>query len=172
MNKLALFILVAFIALLFIGCPSPGPTGTNETDSDGDGIKDGTDNCVNTINTNQIDTDSDGIGDACDEIVINNVCDGVNYDSSGNATIRIIISLTGADKVKIALEDSDGIISDKEVSVNQHSASVDFNVYENRAYWWVAIITGPSGEKIVSGKIVIDGNVQFCETTGPEDTDL
>ncbi len=36
------------------------------TDSDGDGVPDGTDNCPLIPNTNQVDTDVDGLGDVCD----------------------------------------------------------------------------------------------------------
>jgi len=35
-------------------------------DSDGDGIDDAIDNCINTFNPDQRDTDGDGIGNACD----------------------------------------------------------------------------------------------------------
>jgi PKD repeat protein len=37
-----------------------------EPDSDGDGIPNSTDNCVNVSNASQADTDNDGQGDACD----------------------------------------------------------------------------------------------------------
>lgn len=36
------------------------------TDSDGDGIEDGADNCPRSYNPDQKDTDLDGVGDACD----------------------------------------------------------------------------------------------------------
>ncbi len=40
--------------------PSSGP------DTDGDGIADGSDNCIQVANPNQIDTDTDGFGNFCD----------------------------------------------------------------------------------------------------------
>ncbi len=50
-------------------------------DSDNDGIPDSTDNCPNTANPNQEDTDGDGIGDACDDCLDvdqDTVCDDVD----------------------------------------------------------------------------------------------
>ncbi len=37
-----------------------------DTDDDGDGVPDGTDNCPLVANPTQTDTDNDGIGDVCD----------------------------------------------------------------------------------------------------------
>ncbi|MCB0524399.1 MAG: T9SS type A sorting domain-containing protein [Lewinellaceae bacterium] len=41
-------------------------THTPNPDSDGDGVCDEIDNCINTANADQADGDGDGIGDACD----------------------------------------------------------------------------------------------------------
>ncbi|WP_336067934.1 reprolysin-like metallopeptidase [Mesoflavibacter sp. CH_XMU1404-2] len=41
--------------------------GAPQNDTDGDGIPDASDNCVNTPNFDQADTDGDGIGDVCDD---------------------------------------------------------------------------------------------------------
>ncbi|MBI5309592.1 MAG: thrombospondin type 3 repeat-containing protein [Actinobacteria bacterium] len=39
--------------------------GAPETDTDGDGVPDPTDNCPSAPNPDQLDTDGDGVGDAC-----------------------------------------------------------------------------------------------------------
>lgn len=39
-----------------------------DTDTDGDGVGDSTDNCVTVPNADQADTDGDGIGNACDDV--------------------------------------------------------------------------------------------------------
>jgi subtilisin family serine protease len=44
-----------------------GGGGTGPTDTDGDGVADGADNCPNAANPGQLDTDGDGQGDACDD---------------------------------------------------------------------------------------------------------
>lgn len=40
---------------------------TPPTDTDGDGVADDTDNCVDVANPDQVDVDDNGVGDACDE---------------------------------------------------------------------------------------------------------
>jgi len=44
-----------------------GQLYTMEFDTDGDGLSDASDNCVNAKNPEQTDTDGDGMGDACDD---------------------------------------------------------------------------------------------------------
>lgn len=47
-------------------CAADCGTCPGQTDTDGDGVYDNTDNCVNTPNPGQADCDGDGDGDACD----------------------------------------------------------------------------------------------------------
>jgi hypothetical protein len=54
-----------------------------ENDTDGDGVGDGSDNCVSTPNSDQADLDGDGEGDACDADDDN---DGVNDGADNCAT--------------------------------------------------------------------------------------
>ena len=49
----------------------PFKYGSNQTDTDNDGVGDLCDNCVNHPNPDQIDTDGDGKGDICDEDIDN-----------------------------------------------------------------------------------------------------
>lgn len=43
------------------------PGFDDAVDTDADGVPDGCDNCMDTVNADQSDNDGDGIGDACDE---------------------------------------------------------------------------------------------------------
>jgi len=53
------------------------------TDSDGDGVSDGTDNCPNVSNADQADADGDGVGNACDNCPNASNANQANADSDG-----------------------------------------------------------------------------------------
>lgn len=57
------------------GCPP-------QQDSDGDGVVDAQDNCINSPNADQADADGDGVGDACDNCV--NVSNANQADADGD----------------------------------------------------------------------------------------
>ena len=58
-NGLAANLLAGLLALV-------ATAGMAQSDADGDGINDDTDNCPQLANTDQADRDNDGIGDVCD----------------------------------------------------------------------------------------------------------
>lgn len=67
-------------------CNNNGIPDDCESDSDGDGIIDVCDNCLNTINPAQVNSDSDPYGDLCDNcsLVVNPLQDDVDVDGDGD----------------------------------------------------------------------------------------
>lgn len=56
-------------------------------DSDGDGVGDVCDNCVNTPNSDQADTDGDGVGNVCDNCLNTSNSDQADSDCDGRGDI-------------------------------------------------------------------------------------
>ena len=74
---------VATFAFLFaVGTSGAGVT----TDTDGDGVQDNIDNCLNASNSSQTDSDQDGYGNACD----------ADYDQDGFAGGTDFTAFAGA----------------------------------------------------------------------------
>ena len=71
-----------FTAMLYLSALTAVHAQLQIGDSDGDGVDDSIDNCVNVSNPDQADSNGNGIGDACDTVVIvDSDNDGVNDDS-------------------------------------------------------------------------------------------
>lgn len=106
-------------------CSAP----SQPTDSDGDGVADGQDNCPNNANTDQADNDNDGIGNVCDatpdgDPIADQDSDGIadnvdncpavaNSDQADNDNDGIgNVCDSTPDGDPIADQDSDGIADD------------------------------------------------------------
>jgi hypothetical protein len=69
------------------------PDGSPLVDTDGDGVFDDTDNCVDVMNLDQHDEDEDGLGDACDNCrAVDNVD---QHDEDGDASGDVCDSCPG-----------------------------------------------------------------------------
>jgi hypothetical protein len=64
--KKTAYLMVVFIFVVF----GASIVNAQSVDTDGDGIYDDADNCVNTYNPEQTDSDGDGIGNACEDNAI------------------------------------------------------------------------------------------------------
>ncbi len=62
---------------------SKSPFGPEPEDSDGDGVEDGADNCVNAPNPDQTNSDTDSPGDACDNCPTNDNENQADLDGDG-----------------------------------------------------------------------------------------
>jgi hypothetical protein len=79
-------------------------TGSDTTDSDGDGVPNHSDNCVGVANANQKDSDGDGYGDACDADVNN---DGI-VNAIDQQIVRAAFGKTGPNRADL---NGDGVVN-------------------------------------------------------------
>jgi len=105
---------IVFSAFVLNGIPNSAlfKTIVPIQDSDGDGIPDASDNCLNTQNPGQEDIDGDGIGDACDPV--NLITSSTTLTTSHTLVGKIIVPngvvLTVPSGLSITLPSSEGLL--------------------------------------------------------------
>ena len=77
-------------------------------DTDGDGVKDDRDNCLNTPNSDQANSDSDPLGDACDPVPNSTPADVVLDDPDGDGYYGSEDPVQNSAADDVALGDPDG----------------------------------------------------------------
>jgi hypothetical protein len=103
------------------------------SDTDGDGVFDNVDNCINDFNTTQLDTDSDGSGDACD------------IDDDGDGLTDVLEATLGTNPLLIDT-DNDGL-----------SDFVEVNFDGNPNNYQVGVDTDPN-DSDTDGDALLDGS--------------
>jgi len=101
-------------------------------DTDGDGVYDFSDNCLNTANFDQSDIDADSIGDVCDSDIdndglLNETEDrfgGSNYDDSDSSVV--IANIQTFSETAPADSDLDGVPDDYETAAGGDTTSSTF----------------------------------------------
>ncbi len=99
-------------------------------DSDGDGVCDNVDNCVNTANPDQADNDGDGIGNVCDDTPNgggNDPCANAGGDTDGDGVCDNVDNCVNTANPDQADNDGDGIGNVCDDTPNGSGNSLDCN---------------------------------------------
>ncbi len=87
------------------------PARPTPVDTDGDGVRDAADNCIQQANPNQADTDADGIGDSCELVA------DLNGDGVVNAADLAILKQNFFTNFAPADLNGDGVVNSSDLAI-------------------------------------------------------
>lgn len=95
-----------------MGAKDPHGLAVSATESDGDTVIDGADNCPAAANTNQADADGDGKGDACDVTVTQAAADQLSSPEGSPITVTGAFTTPGGGAPTISANNDQGTFTD------------------------------------------------------------
>ena len=106
-NRISGPLSVALLALLLAACKESGPSAR---DFDGDGVIDGSDNCVNIANADQANFDGDALGDVCDDDDDNDLAPDALDDFPRDSSQYLDLDGDGIGLTEDTDNDGDGVL--------------------------------------------------------------